>query len=708
MALNANISLGAMLSTASSALQANQTALRVTANNIANVNTEGYHRRQVEFGPRLTSDRLTGVAVEEVRRIADEFLARETIDANGELGKSTVMSSFYSRVQQLIGTLNDGNSLNARLSGAMTSLQQLSVDPASAARRNSALAAVGAALSSLSGTARSVQALRQDANTQITTDVKTANQLMARIYDLNEKIKNAVSQNVVEAGLADQRDIAIGDLSKYMDIRTFEQSDGRVFVSLSDGTNLINDLGAELQYSGPTAVTASTVFPPISIQRINPEDGSPSGPAIAAESRIVGGELRGLLDMRDRRLPDLAEQLGQVAGGLADQLNAIHNDNVSVPPPSTLTGVNTGLLASDPLNFNGVFRAAVVDAQGALVQQVAIDTTTLSTVGDLVSAINSGLSGRASASFSNGVLSIGAVTAGQGIALVQDADNPALRGGHGLSHFFGLNNLVTAASPSHFATGVQSTDAHQFTPGGLAEFTLRGTNGATLSTFSVTISGSSVADILSLMNTAAGGLASFALDANGRMTMTPSASAAGARLEVRSDNSSRGATGVSMTQFFGLGTTMVQNQASSMAIRKDIQQNNSRLALAQLDLSPSSVAGNIVLGAGDNRGAIALANAANVVRDFPAVGGLASGRLTLNDYVALVSGSQTDLAVAAEDERLSRANVFEEVKSRRDSKEGVNLDEELANMMVYQQAYNASARLMTVAQEMYKTLLEAL
>jgi flagellar hook-associated protein 1 FlgK len=708
MVLNANISLGAIMNTATSALQANQTALRVTSNNIANINTEGYHRRQVDFGPRLTADRLTGVSIDDIRRIADEFLARETVDATSAVGKMGVLSSYFSRVQDLIGSINDGNSIGARVSSAMTALQQLSVDPASVARRNSAVSAVGSALSALSSMGSGIQSLRQDANSQITTNVRTVNRLLGEIYELNSGIKSAVAQNDMQSGLVDQRDRALSELSKYVDVKTYQQSDGRIYVSLADGTGLITDVSSELRYAGPASVSTSTVFPSIMLQRINPEGGNDVGPAVAVESRIGGGELRGLLDMRDRRLPDLAEQLGQVGAALADELNAIHNNSTSVPAPQSLTGVNTGLLSVDPLNFSGWVKLAVVDSSGALVQQLDIDTSSLATVGDLVSAINAGLSGNASASFTNGRLTIGANSAGNGIALLQDPSNPALRGGHGLSQFFGLNNLVTAASPSNFATGVQSTDAHNFTAGGTAEFVLRGTSGAILSSFNVTMAGSTVIDLLTLMNNGANGFATFSLDGNGSVVMTPSSAYAGARLEVKNDTTSRGATGVSMSQFFGLGTAMKQNQAMSMAIRTDIAQNSSRMALAQLNISPSTVPGNIVLGASDNRGALGLASAANALHSFPAVGGLASGTLSLNDYIAQLSGLQSDLANAAEEERVNRVNVKEEVTARRNATEGVNLDEELANMMIFQQAYNASARMMTVAQEMYETLLQSI
>ncbi|MFN9543323.1 MAG: flagellar hook-associated protein FlgK, partial [Alphaproteobacteria bacterium] len=330
MTVSGNISLGAIMNTAASALQANQTALRVTSNNIANINTDGYNRRLVDFGPRLTADRLSGVSVDQIRRVADEFLARETLDATGQVGQLQVLSSYFTRVQGLIGSINDGNSIGSRVSSAMTALQQLSTDPASPAKRNSALSAVTSALTALSGIANSVQSLRQDANSQIGTDIRIVNRLIAQVHDVNARLKTAVAAGDMSTGLGDQREKALTELAKYLDIKTFEQPDGRVFVSLTDGTGLVSDLSSEFRYDGPASVSTSTVFPSITLQRLNPQGGN-SGPPLGMEGRSAGGELRGLVDLRDRRLPDLAEQLGQIGAGLAEQLNAIHNNSSSVP-----------------------------------------------------------------------------------------------------------------------------------------------------------------------------------------------------------------------------------------------------------------------------------------------------------------------------------------------------------------------------------------
>jgi flagellar hook-associated protein 1 FlgK len=144
-----------------------------------------------------------------------------------------------------------------------------------------------------------------------------------------------------------------------------------------------------------------------------------------------------------------------------------------------------------------------------------------------------------------------------------------------------------------------------------------------------------------------------------------------------------------------------------MAVRSDILQRPAKLSLAQLALTASSAPGDFVLGASDNRGALGLAAIGNALFSFEARGGLSGASMTLNDYVSQISGLQSDLATNASDEASNLASIQQEVTARKDNAEGVNMDEELSNMMIYQQAYNASARIMTVVQQMFDTLMQA-
>ena len=699
------MSLNSILNTATSGLLANQTALRTTSNNIANVNTPDYHRRDVQFGPRLTGSTLTGVTVDDIRRIADQYLTQQSISASSAASSADTLNTYFSRVQDMVASLNSDSSLQTQVSNAMSALSQLTTNPSSAANRASALSAVTSALSAISSMAAGVQSLRQDANTQLTQGITTANGLINQIYDLNTQIKKAFQSGDTSTGLLDQRDTLISQLSQQLDIKTSEQSDGRVFVALGDGTSLVSDLKAQLQYNSPTSVSSATSFPPITIQQINPANGANVGPGQALESRVRGGAIRGLLDLRDNALPNLAEQLGALAGGMAEQINAAHNDSSAVPPPSTLTGINTGLLAGDNLNMTGKATIAVVNTQGQLVQNINIDFSTLTTVSDVVNAINSGLGGYGTASFNDGVLSITASSVGDGIAIKQDDTDPSSRGGRGFAQVFGLNNLITSSSPSSFATGMTGSDNAGFNAGGNVDFVLRGTDGSILKTFSITSGGATVGDIISDLNTAAGGAATFSLAADGTMMMTPSS--AGARLEVTNDTTARGTTGVSLSQFFGLGTAMQSNQAANLAVRSDIAANPQLLSLAQLDVSSTTANGDVVLGVGDNSGALDLAAVGNASFTWPGAGGYGSSTMSLNDFAARIIATQSTLASSAASDLTYRNDVKDEVDSRKTSQEGVNLDDELSNMMMYQQAYSASARMLTTVQQMYDTLLQA-
>jgi flagellar hook-associated protein 1 FlgK len=90
---------------------------------------------------------------------------------------------------------------------------------------------------------------------------------------------------------------------------------------------------------------------------------------------------------------------------------------------------------------------------------------------------------------------------------------------------------------------------------------------------------------------------------------------------------------------------------------------------------------------------------------FSAAGGAAAGSKTLSGYAADFAGDIGGRAAAAKSRSETASAVLEEANNRRQAKEGVNLDEELVNMTTFQQAYNASARLIQAASDMYDTLI---
>jgi flagellar hook-associated protein 1 FlgK len=711
------MSLNSIMSSAANALSVNQTALKTVSGNISNINTEGYNRRVVHQSPAVTGSAVSGVSIAEIRRIADSYLARESFVSAGAAADAEVTSSFRDRANAIFGKLDGGASLVNRLSDVASAFGQLAVEPASTARRITAVGEVQAALSAIGGMAQQVQALRQDASVQLKNELDRANALIVQIADLNSGIKLAFAQGDTATGLLDLRDKALSDLSQIMDIQTYDQQDGRLFVSLTDGTQIVGDLRAQFSYSTAGAVTTSTSFPPIALTRVNGNTGDTVGPGTTLEGRVQGGSVRGLLDLRDDVLPDLAEELGAVAGGLADGLNAIHNSATAAPAAPSLSGVATGLLASDTSRFTGKTSLAVTDPTGAVLRRVDVDFDAGSlsinqgtsigfgpTIGDFINALDTALAGDGSATIdASGVITISAQQPGAGVAFLQDAANPSSLGGRGFAQVFGLNDLVRSTVPFSGATGLALTDPHGFGAGDTMAFRLRAPSGEVLTQATFTVSGTTMSDLIAGLNTAAQGNATFSLDpATGGIVMT---SAQGARMEVQNDSTSRGASGVSMSRMFALGTAAMADRAVGMTIRSDIRNDPSKLAAAKLDLTPATASGDIILGRSDNRAAQDMAALLDKKQLWPAAGGMAGGTMSIMEYTSQLVAAQSQAAQSAAGDKTFRDGVAAEVKTRRADVESVNLDEELTQMIMYQQAYNAAARIMTTVQDMYDTLI---
>ena len=127
-----------------------------------------------------------------------------------------------------------------------------------------------------------------------------------------------------------------------------------------------------------------------------------------------------------------------------------------------------------------------------------------------------------------------------------------------------------------------------------------------------------------------------------------------------------------------------------------------KLGLATLDLSVA--AGKPAVTAGDGRGARLLAAAGDATTTFSPAGTLGAVTMTLSRYAAEFGGSIGRQAEAADNRKSAAQSVSNEAQSRRDAVEGVNVDEELVRLTTYQQAFNASARMIQAAKELFDVL----
>jgi flagellar hook-associated protein 1 FlgK len=726
------MTINSILWTATSALSANQSALGTTSQNVTNVNNPDYVRRQAVLQSVDIGGTPQGVKVAEIKRIAAEFLARESLSATSTAGTFDQMQQIENQLQSLLGAPSDQNSVPNLVNQALAYPSTLTLDPTSIPSRLGYLQTLNQALGSISGLATQVQGIRADADSQVSNQIQQANTLIKQIHSLNEGIAKAKILGSDSSDLQDQRAAALRQLSGIMSISTYDQPDGSVSVTTSDGYALVTDTYAKLSYTPASSTDPSVVYGQITAQHISPANGQPIGTAIDFASHIEQGSLRGLLSMRDVELPNLLQQLGNLGANFADKLNAAHNDSISVPPQNTLTGRDTGLLATDAHGFTGTTTIAVVDSTGALVRRVDLDFTngTYSfdagggttgsgsfagnTIGDVVSAINTALGGDGSASFNNGVLQISATNASDGIGFSQPSSSASDRGGQSFSQVFGLNDLVTTNGPTNFNTGITSaaaaTTSAGFTAGQSFTLSVRSADGSIPKTYTYTATGGeTLGDVITALNNSTTGLGAymtFALDSSGHLSATPTAGNQGATVAVKGDDTTRGGTGVSFTELFGVGQQAQMKQALGLQIAPAISNTPTALALAKLDISPTTTGGDIVATAGNTDGAIALTDLNSNPVGFAASGDLSAMNSTVGNYASLVVGNASTKAASIDSLASQADSVKTEVDKRRAGVEGVNLDEELSNMVVYQQAYNAAARLVTVAQRLYDTLLQ--
>ena len=408
------MNIGSILGNALTGLQASQTALTVTSQNIANANTPGYVRAEVRFAPNVLAGVGGGVNAEAVVRAADRFLAQAQRIANATQGASTARADLLDRAQLVFGDPNGEQNLFTSIDSAFSAFQSAATDPASSVGRRNAVSAVQDLLAEFSRTAQSIESLRLEADTRLGEAVSRANGLLSRIADLNAQVvftKGAASDS---SSTESARDQLIDELSGLIDVRTTAKADGSLELRTQSGVLLVGYDHATLSYTD--LATAYGEAGSIIINRGLPTEGQ-------FDPAVGNGQIAGLIRARDSDLPGLADALAGLAAQFSDALNEAHANTAGYPPASTLVGRQTGLLSTDSLSFTGSAVIALVDGNGVLQRRLTVDfdAGTITTenpadtrsftnsVGNLATRLNEAMQlspALGTADFSNGVLTL--------------------------------------------------------------------------------------------------------------------------------------------------------------------------------------------------------------------------------------------------------------------------------------------------------------
>lgn len=701
------MSLNAIMNTASSGLATAQTQLRVVSDNVSNVNTPGYVRKVAEQRTLTSQGMGSGVEVARIRLATDRFLQAASLNAGAESARQGVKYELYDRIQSLFGDPGGDAGFFSQVDGVFSAFAASAEDPTSSPRRQEALFRTQALFDEAGRIGKQIQAVREDADSRIQSAVERTNSLLEQIEGLNLEIARATAIDGDASGAETAQSALIGQLAELVDIRVSVRPVGGVSIRTGAGTLLAGEGAATLNYSRAGTITGETAFNEIWVTE-------PGGQKRSLLDSITSGEIKGLVELRDVEAPAAAERLAELVAHVADELNRAHNANSAVPAPTGLTGRNVGQSFESAIaGFSGQTTVAVTNAAGVVQARADIvfsgATMTVNgaaaTPATFLGVLNAQLGGAATASFVDGKLSLTAAGA-NGVAVADDPTSPSAKAGRGFSHYFGLNDLISTDRPAFYDNGLTAASPHGFTAGETMKFRFTGETGSRLRDLEVAVpAGGTVGDLVAALNDSATGIGrfgSFSLAADGSLAFTGYGNPP-PTLSVLEDRTTQVPSGVSVTELFGIGGGVRASRADGFALRSDIRQSPSRLALAQLN--PAAAVGSQALSTGDGRGALALADAGERAANFQPAGGSSGGSTSVSRYASELSGEIGGKAAAAKNRKETADALYTEAGARQTAHEGVNLDEELVLMTTYQQAFNASARLIQAAKDMYDTLM---
>jgi len=648
-----------LLSIGSSGLQAFQRSLNTIGNNISNVNTEGYSKQRVELSSRIPQPTGygfagSGVQTTTITRSFDAFI-------EGSIRNTTSTAKEFETFQALAAQLDnvladpDAGIANS-MQNFFNAMQDLADTPANPAAREVLLKQgenLSAQFNELSSWMNSV---RGQVNSDIRGSVSEINRLSNAIANLNESIvvQQGRSGGQPANDLLDQRDTLIRDLSALVSVNTVKQDDGSINVMAGTGQVLV---------VGNKASTLEVYIEASDPNQLGIAIRGSGNIQVPITDQLSGGKLGGLLSFRDRMLDPASNGLGLNAISLGNYINQQQNkgmdldgtlglDFFSVSQPQALT------IAGTPNNVTVAFDniSQLTNNDYTLRYSSGAWQLTRNDTDQVVTMTGTGTA--ADPFIAEGIsLEIGVAPSNGDAYFIR----PTRNGATDIQMTLVNNRQIAAAAPLRSLAAAANTGTGAISAGIVTDINnvaFQSTAGQLTPPVLVRFSNGTSYDIFDNTNPASPVLLEAGIAYNpatgGEVFPTPGGLDYGYNINI--------------------------NGAPAAGDEFNTEYNTG--------------------GIGDNRNALLLGAIANSKL-------MANGTASITEsYSALVAdvGSSTK---QAELNSLAQNRVLDQAIATRESISGVNLDEEAANLIRFQQAYQAAAQVITVANSMFDSLLNA-
>lgn len=312
-----------VLETGVTGLLAAQRQLSVASHNIANANTEGYSRQRAELvtqQPQFQGYGFlgSGVTVTTISRMYDQFATRQVWSSTAALGQSQQFNTLAAQVNDLLGTGDSG--LPAALQSFFDSVQGVANDPASRVTRQLMIGEAQTLAAQFRGVDSQLEAVTNNTNAMLGSVVGEVNNLTSSIADINRRIASGSAGKHPPNDLYDQRDELIRQLSERVNVTTAADSNGMVNVFIGSGQAVV---------IGGDARSLATVPNPTDSSRMEVAYMAGSAPVVIS-SQLSGGSIGGVLAFRSQILEPARDTINLMAFGVAAAFNAVHAEGMDM------------------------------------------------------------------------------------------------------------------------------------------------------------------------------------------------------------------------------------------------------------------------------------------------------------------------------------------------------------------------------------------
>ena len=316
-----------------SSIFANQKNMSVIGNNVANANTEGYSRQEVQMEPWPTVERGglsfgQGVKLGEIARAHDRFVTDRLRNVSEEYGQAEGRATALTELERIIGI--DENSLAGAMDDFFDAWHELSVNPEGEAERSMVIEQGKALATRFRQTENSLSGLEDSIDSRLETDLANINDKLKQVADLNRRITRATSTGHNPNTALDNRDRLMQELSHDIGSKVYIDEQGSASVYLPKGPTLVQDSQANeilageetadgLQFTLKSGKTQTTL-----------------------QGQDFGGEFKGYIDVRDKLLPEIEAGLDGLKHDLITKVNAKHTAGTSLEGETGLNFFDPG------------------------------------------------------------------------------------------------------------------------------------------------------------------------------------------------------------------------------------------------------------------------------------------------------------------------------------------------------------------------------